>query len=141
MEQTPKSMETINIHQTTTSSSKKMLWTGYAISGICILFLLFDSIMKVVMHPMHVDGSTQLGWSVQAVQPIGIVLLLCTIIYMVPRLSVIGAVVITGYLGGAVATMARIGEPFYFPLLSGGLVWLGLYLRSEKLRFFLSFKD
>ncbi|MBA4056396.1 MAG: DoxX family protein [Marivirga sp.] len=134
-------METLNIYQTTRSLSKKMLWTGYTISGICILFLLVDSIMKVVMNPMHVEGSTRLGWSVQAVQPIGIVLLLCTILYIVPRTAIIGAIMLTGYLGGAIATMARIGEFFYFPLLFGILLWIGLYLRSEKFRSFLSLKN
>lgn len=133
-------METIHIHQTAKTHSNKARWTGRIISGVCILFLLFDSIMKVVMHPVYVEGSNQLGWSANAVQPIGIVLLSCTILYIIPRIAILGAILLTGYLGGAIATMTRIGEPFYFPLIFAILLWGGLYLRNEKLRTLLSLK-
>ena len=127
-------METIQIQQNAKTHSNKALWTGRTISGLCILFLLVDSIMKVIMNPISVQASGQLGWSANAVQPIGIVLLLCTILYCVPRTAILGAIFLTAYLGGAVATMARLGQPFYFPLFFGVLVWGGLYLRDEKLR-------
>lgn len=132
-------MQTVNVHHPLKVFSKTLNRLGYTVSGISILFLLVDSIMKVLMHPMHVEGSAQLGWSANAVQPIGIVLLLCTLLYTIPRTAIVGAVMLTAYLGGAVATMARIGEPFYFPVLFGVLIWVGLYMREQRIRlFFLS---
>jgi hypothetical protein len=126
-------METINLHQTKVSSNK-IGWTGRVISSICILFLFVDGIMKIFLNHFHVEGSTQLGWSANAVQPIGIVLVICTVLHVIPKTSVLGALVLTGYLGGAVATMARIGVPFYFPVALGVLLWIGLCLRNDKLR-------
>ncbi len=127
-------METINIHATTTSRSGKLFRTGRIISYLCIAFLLVDAIMKVIMHPMHIEGSTNLGWAISAVRPIGVVLLSCTLLYIVPRTAIIGAMFLTAYFGGAVATMARLGEPYYFPVIFAILVWLSLYLRDERLR-------
>jgi hypothetical protein len=132
-------METINVHQPGTSSKKAVL-TGRIISGLCIIFLLVDAIMKIVLHPQHVASSADLGWSAQALQPIGIALLACTILYMLPRTSILGAVLLTGYLGGAIAAMARIGQPFFFPFIFAVLVWGGLFLRDEKLREIVPFK-
>ena len=132
-------MQSVNAHHPVKVFSKTLNRLGYTVSGISILFLLVDSIMKVLMHPMHVEGSAQLGWSANAVQPIGIVLLLCTLLYTIPRTAIVGAVMLTAYLGGAVATVARIGEPFYFPVLFGVLIWVGLYMREQRIRlFFLS---
>jgi hypothetical protein len=127
-------METINLHQATKVSSGKIVWTGRVISGICILFLFVDGVMKIFLNHYHVDGTTQLGWHASAVQPIGIVLVTCTVLHVIPRTSLIGALLLTGYLGGAVAIMARIGLPFYFPLVLAVLLWIGLCLRNDRLR-------
>ncbi len=116
------------------SSSKGALWTGRIISILCILFLLFDAALKLFKEQHAIDGTIRLGWSASSLVPMGVVLLIATILYAIPRTAFIGAVLLTAYLGGAVATMARIGEPYYFPVVFGILVWLGLYLRDHKLR-------
>jgi DoxX-like family len=127
-------MEAIQLQQPARTFSNKTVWTGRIISGVCVLFLLVDSIMKIVMHPMYVQGSTQLGFSIGSVQPIGIVLLACTILYCIPRTAVAGAILLAAYFGGAVATMVRTGGSIYFPVVFAILVWTGLYLRDKKLR-------
>lgn len=120
--------------QTTKSISKGALWTGRIITGLCLLFLLFDAIMKIIKESHSIEGSAKLGWPVERVQDLGIILLLFTIIYMIPRIAVIGAILLTAYLGGAVAIMIRVEEPYWFPIVFGVLVWAGLYFRNEKLR-------
>jgi hypothetical protein len=127
-------MEAINLTQSAKNSSRKGIWTGRVITVLCVLFLLVDALMKVLLDPVSVDGSGQLGWSEAAVRPIGIVLLVCTILYTIPRTAFIGAILLTGYLGGAIATMARLNQPFYFPCIFAMLIWVGLCLRNEKLR-------
>jgi hypothetical protein len=100
-----------------------------------------DAIMKIFRESHSVQGTIELGWPDASVQVIGSVLLVCTILYIIPRTSFIGAILLTGYLGGAIATMARTGNtPFYFPLVMGVLIWVGLYLRDSKLRELLSFR-
>jgi len=129
-------METINV-QPTALSGKGALWTGRIITGIIVLFLLVDALMKVVESKPAMEGSVQLGWPEAAVQPIGIVLLLATILYVIPRTSILGAIVLTGYLGGATSIMVRAmqpGHPYLFPVVFGVLVWAGLFLRDEKIR-------
>jgi hypothetical protein len=130
-------METINDQQTKGLSSKGALWTGRIMSSIIVLFLLVDAIMKVVEARPSMEGSVQLGWPEQDVQGIGIVLLLATVLYVIPRTSILGAIILTGYLGGATAVMVRAmqpGHPYLFPVVFGVLVWAGLFLRDEKLR-------
>ena len=130
-------METNSVQQPKTFSSKGVLWTGRIITGIIVLFLLMDAIMKVVESGPAMEGSVQLGWPESAVQGIGIVLLSATILYIIPRTSVLGAIILTGYLGGATSIMVRAmqpGHPYLFPVVFGALVWAGLFLRDEKLR-------
>lgn len=131
-------METIILTNSVKHFSNKVIWTGRIISGLCVIFLLFDAVMKLIEHPEAVKGTVNLGWPIQSIIPIGIILLSCTLLYLIPRTALIGCVLLTGYLGGAVATMARIEEPYYFPLIFGLLLWIGLFLRSEKLRSALS---
>ncbi|WP_333819991.1 DoxX family protein [Ohtaekwangia sp.] len=126
-------METIKIEATQTPSHAA-LWTGRIISALCILFLLADGIMKIFREAHHVQGTTQLGFSESFVQPLGITLTLCTILYTIPRTAILGAILLTGYLGGATATMVHAHQPLYFPLIFGVLVWAGLYFRDSKLR-------
>ncbi len=118
--------------------SKARLWTGRILSGLAVLFLLFDAIIKLIKIRPVVEGFARLGYPEGVAVPIGVVLLVCVIIYVIPRPSVLGAILLTGYLGGAVATHVRVGDPLFshvlFPTYVGLLIWGGLYLREERLR-------
>jgi hypothetical protein len=114
--------------------SKTGLWAGRVISALAILFLLFDGVIKVMRIAPVLQAFAQLGYSESLAVPIGVVLLVCTAIYAIPRTSVLGAILLTGYLGGATATHVRAGQPFYFPIIFGVLVWAGLSLRDARLR-------
>jgi hypothetical protein len=117
-----------------TPPSKKMLWAGRIMSALPVLMLLFSAVMKFLKPPEVVKGLTHLGYPESLALGLGIVELTCTVIYIIPRTSVLGAILLTGYLGGATATHVRIGEPFFMPLILGVLVWGGLFLRDERLR-------
>ena len=121
----------------TAPTSKKRLWAGRIISALPALFLLMDGLMKLVKPAPVVEATVGLGYSENVILPIGIVLLICTVLYLIPSTSVLGAILLTGYLGGAVATHVRVGEgpfPVLFPVFFGVLIWLGLYLRDDRLR-------
>jgi len=118
-------------------TSKITLWAGYIISALAILFLAFDSVIKVIQHIEAVRPTTELGYAASLVLPIGIVELVCLVLYAFPRTSVLGAILLTGHLGGAIATHLRAGSSWFqllFPLIIGALVWGGLYLRDQRLR-------
>lgn len=127
-------METPNIYMSRKNPSKGATITGWVISGLCILFLLVDAVMKIALAGPSVEGSTQLGWPVERVQSLGITLLIPTILYAIPRTAVLGAVLLCCYLGGAVAIMVRLNIPFYFPVVMGILLWVALYLRMPVIR-------
>ena len=117
--------------------SKKNLWIGRIVSGLPTLFLLVDGAMKLVKPAVVVEATTKLGYSESLIIPIGIVLIACTLLYLIPTTSVLGAILLTGYLGGAVATHVRAAEgvfPIVFPIIFGALLWLGLYLHDPRLR-------
>jgi hypothetical protein len=116
------------------SIPKGRLWTGRIISWVCILFLLFDASLKIILNHNVVESSAKMGWPVQTLQPLGFVLLACIILYAIPRTAILGAVLLTAWLGGATAESLRIGFPLIFPVLIGILVWLGLWLRDDRLR-------
>ena len=121
----------------TTESSKGARVAGYVLSGLSILFLLLDGVMKLFKPAFVVDATTKLGYPESTIIPIGIVLVVCTLVYLFPATSVLGAILLTGYLGGAVATHLRVGEgafPIVFPVIWGALAWGGLYLRNPRLR-------
>jgi len=113
--------------------SKAKTRTGMVISWICILFLLFDSISKIFRERHTIEASQHIGWPVETLVPIGIVLLVITLLYILPRTAVLGAVLLTAWMGGATAINIRSGTPLYFPIVFGLLVWLGLWLRDERL--------
>jgi hypothetical protein len=122
-------------HAQTTPASKKLLWPGLIISAIPVLFMLFDSIIKIIKIGPVVESFAQLGYPVDLARSIGIVELLCVIIYMIPRSAVLGAILLTGFLGGATAVKLRFEDPwFLFSVGIGVLVWLGLFLRDDRLR-------
>jgi hypothetical protein len=114
--------------------SKKMLWAGRIISGFVVLMLVFSAVMKLSKPAEVIEEFGRLGYPETVVLAIGIVELACALIYAVPQTAVLGAILLTGYLGGATATHVRIGDPFYGPVVGGVLVWLGLYLRDPRLR-------
>ena len=117
--------------------SKVMHWTGWVLSGIPSLFLLLDGVMKLVKPAPVVEATARLGYPESGIFGLGIVLLACLAAYLIPRTSVLGAILLTGYLGGAVASHVRIGEdlfPTFFPVIVGAMLWGGLVLRDGRLR-------
>jgi len=121
----------------TAESSKGATVGGYVLSGLPVIFLLLDGVMKLFKPAFVVDATTKLGYHESTIVPLGIVLVVCTLIYLFPATSVLGAILLTGYLGGAVATHVRMGEgafPIVFPVILGAFVWGGLYLRDPRLR-------
>jgi hypothetical protein len=122
----------------TASVSTKMLWTGRIMSALVVLFLLIDGVMKLVNPAPVVEGMTKLGYPLSLTSVIGIVLLVCVAVFAIPRTSVLGAILLTGYLGGAVASQLRVGLPLFSnvlaPVYIGVLIWGGLFLRDDRLR-------
>jgi hypothetical protein len=119
---------------------KAKLWTGRIISGLIVLFLIFDGVSKLLEVSQVKEGMVTLGYPSSLTVPIGILVLVCTAFYAIPPTSVFGAVLLTGYLGGATASMVRAnapGHPYLFPVIFGGFVWLGIYLREPRIREFL----
>jgi DoxX-like family len=117
--------------------SPKMLWTGRIISALAVLFLLFDGVLKLFKTTDVVDVTVRLGYPESIIVNLGIVLIASTVIYVIPRTTVLGAILLTGYLGGAVATHVRAGGPLFsilFPVILGLLIWVGPYLRDKRLR-------
>jgi hypothetical protein len=123
------------------SASTTRLWVGRSSSAVAILFLLLDGVVKVLQLPSAVDASAQLGISAGLTLGIGILELTCLVIYVLPSTAPLGLLLLTGYLGGAIATHLRHGSPLSsvaFPLLIGALLWVGLALRDHRVRTFLS---
>jgi len=118
----------------TAPASRKRLWAGRIISTLVVLFLLFDAVAKLMWIAPVLQAFARLGYPESLAVPIGILLLACTTVYVIPRTSVLGAILLSAYLGGATATHVRAGEPFYFPVVFGVLVWAGLFLRDDRLR-------
>jgi hypothetical protein len=121
----------------TKSSPTGMEWTGRVLSGLAVLFMLFDAFGKFMMPRQVVEAFVRLGIPAPQATSIGVLLLVSTIIYAIPRSAVLGAVLLTGYLGGAVAIQMRAGSPTFetvFPVLFGVIVWAGIFLRDCKVR-------
>jgi hypothetical protein len=118
--------------------SRFALWGGRALSGFATLFLLFDASVKVLQLPMAVEATMQLGYPASVLIWLGLLQLACLVVYLIPRTAVLGAVLWTGYLGGAVATHVRVGNPLLgqvlFPVCVALLLWGGVWLRDERLR-------
>ena len=125
-------------------TSKKMLWTGRIFSVLVVLFLLMDSIIHIMNIPPVAAASVQLGLPSSMALTIGIIELMCLVLYIIPKTSVLGAILLTGYLGGAVATNLRASMPLFshtlFPVYTGLFVWGGLFLRDKKVREIMPFK-
>jgi hypothetical protein len=116
----------------------KFRWTGRILSGLAVLFLLWDGVMKLMALAPVAEAFVRLGYSVSLAVGIGILELACLVVYVIPRTSLLGAVLLTGFLGGAVATHVRVEDPLlshtFFPVYVGALVWGGLVLRDERVR-------
>ena len=116
-------------------ATKSARWTGRAVSALVVAFLLFDGCIKAMMLGPAVEGSVRLGYPDGTVFWTGLALLVSTALYAVPRTAFLGAILLTGYLGGAVATQVRVEDPwFLFPAFFGALVWGGLFLRDGRVR-------
>jgi hypothetical protein len=120
------------------ATSKAQIWTSRILTGVAVLFLLMDAAMKVLRLPVAVEGTKQVGYPDGVIVTLGIIQLVCLAAYLVPRTSVLGAILWTGYLGGAVATHVRIGDPLFshilFPTYVAALLWGALWLRDSRLR-------
>ena len=119
-------------------------WAGWGMSGLMIAFMLFDSIAKLALERHVIEATTQIGYPEHAIRPLGAVALVCTLLYAVPRTSVLGAILLTAYLGGAIASKVRIDDPLFsstlFGVYFGLLIWGGLYLRDARLRAMIPFR-
>ena len=112
-------------------------WIGRIIGALAVLFLLLDGVTKVLQLAPVVEASAQLGFSAGTTFGLGVLLLACLALYLLPRTAPLGAALLTGYLGGAIATHVRLGSPSFsivFPILLGALLWGGLFLRDVRLR-------
>ena len=129
-----------------TETSKPARITGRVMSGVVILFLLFDGAIKLVPLPVVTETMDKMGWGASdtLARSLGIITIVCTLLYSVPPTSILGAILLTGYLGGAIASHVRIGSPLFthtlFGLYLGLMVWGGLYLRDSNLRALLPFR-
>jgi hypothetical protein len=129
------------------ATSNKALWTGRILSGVVVLFLVVDAGFKLIrpLPAPAVEAFGKLGYPVEFAAGLGILLLSCVALYLIPRTSVLGAILLTGYLGGAVASHVRVGDAWFshalFPVYVGLLIWGGIYLRDERLRALVPFRE
>ena len=124
------------------SASKGSVWAGRIISAVVVLFVIFDAVSKLMKVRPVIEATARIGFPESTIVPIGATLLCCTIVYVIPSTSVLGAILLTGYLGGATAANVRTGGPVFntiFPIIFGVLVWLGLFLRDSRLRALIPF--
>jgi hypothetical protein len=129
-------MNAMQTETETSSPSKARLWAGRILTGFTTLFLVMDGTMKLFKPPMVVEATVQLGFRESFIVGIGAVLLLCTTLYLIPRTAILGAILLTGYLGGAVATQVRVSASLFniaFPVIFGCCLWGGLCLRDPQL--------
>lgn len=119
-------------------ASRGMCWTGWTLSGLVVLFLTMDCVMKLLDLDVVKRSTSQLGYPLYLVRPIGLIELACLVVYALPRTSVLGAILLTGLFGGAISSHLRLGDPLFthvlFGVYVGVLAWGGLWLRSGTLR-------
>ncbi len=120
----------------TTGTSRSAAWTGRVLTGVIVAFLLVDAIAKLVPLAPVVEASQKLGFRVDVVRALGLVLAVSTLLHVVGRTQLLGAVLVTAYLGGATATHVLSGTPFWFPVVMGVLLWIAYGLRNPQLRAF-----
>lgn len=125
----------------TSTLSQKSIWTGRILSGLVVAFLLFDAVMKFIMDklpPEALEAGAALQWPIERMPLVGTILLICLACYLIPRTAILGAILLTGYLGGAVASHVRVDNPLFshtlFPVYVAVFIWLGLFLRDARVR-------
>lgn len=116
------------------ASTGKVVWVGRVISILPCLLFLFSAFLKFKDGPQMLQGIAHLGIPASLIVPIGILEVSCTVLYLIPATAVLGAILLTGFLGGAICTHLRVGDPFYVQIVLGILIWLGLYLRDDRLK-------
>jgi len=114
--------------------NRKAIWAGRVVSILVSLSFAFSAVMKLIVVPDVVKGMSHLGLPESLIRPLGVIELLCVVVYLVPQTAVLGAILFTGYVGGTIITHLRVGEPVYLNIILGLLIWLGLYLRRPQLR-------
>ena len=118
--------------------SKKAVWASRVLSGLAVLFLIFDASVKILRSPFAIEATMQLGYPESVVVMLGLIQIACLIVYLIPNTSVLGTILWTGYLGGAVATHVRVASPLFthtlVPIYVATLLWLGLWLRDTRVR-------
>jgi DoxX-like family len=123
---------------------KKTLWIGRIVSALAVLFLVMDGVTHLIKPAPVAEAFNRLGFPLSLSVELGIIELVCVVVYAIPRTSILGAILLTGYLGGAVATHLRVLDPVFdttFPIVIGALVWGGLYLMDARLRALVPFKS
>ena len=126
-------MEAVNHYPT----SSGRIWAGRILTFLPALFLLVDGVFKLIRPVVVVDTTVQLGYPAGVILPLGVALTVSSILYLIPRTAVLGAILLTGYLGGAVATHVRVGAgpgPILMPVIIGVMLWSGLYFRDHRVR-------
>jgi len=116
---------------------RSLVWTGRILAGLIIAFLLVDSAGKLIPLAPYVEGTKQAGYAVELLRPIGLLLAIPTLLHLIPRTQFLGALLLTAYFGGAVATHVRAGTPVWFPVVFCVLLWAAYVMRSARLRAFL----
>jgi hypothetical protein len=124
----------LNQVSASSKTSKGMLWTGRVVSGLAVFVFLFTAAFGLLKPEMAAQGFAHYNYPQGVMLPILIVEIICVVLYAIPQTSVFGAILLTGYLGGATATHVRVGEPFYLPVIVGIAIWIGLFLRDERIR-------
>jgi hypothetical protein len=117
-------------------NSRKAIWAGRVLTVLTALFMLLDGVMKMVKPPQVLEANARLAYPISTLSGIGMALIACTLVYLIPRTSIPGAILLTGYLGGAVASNVRAGSGWFetiFPMLFAALIWVGLILRNRRL--------
>lgn len=117
--------------------SRRTLWVARIIGGLATLFILMDGVMKLLNPPPVTEATVALGWPAHLILWLGILEVVCIVLYLLPQTSILGAILMTGYLSGAVATHVRIGSPLFsvvFPILLGLMLWAALYISDARVR-------
>src|SRR4051812_23829253 len=119
------------------TNPRALVWTGRVLTGVIVTFLLVDAIGKLIPLAPYVEGTRQVGYAVELLRPLGLLLAIPTLLHLIPRTQFFGALLLTAYFGGAVATHVRTGTSPWFPVLFCVLLWAGYVMRSARLRAFL----
>ena len=123
-------------HGARAQGSRALVWTGRVLTGLTATFLLLDATGKLLRLALVVEGTQKLGYALTVIRPLGVVLALSTLLHLIPRTQLLGALLLTAYLGGATDANLRAGMPFWFPVAMGAILWIAYYLRSARLRAF-----